>query len=709
VVIAWTRIGIQPDLVGWDPPGVPVLAVEVLAAWGFGMLFLWGYLSLKPRIDRLWNTGISLAKYVNLDVLIGFVLWLAAVWLWGSEPMSPSYFAPEPRPPNYEIYPYSDAALHDIIAQDLLVGEGFSGVARKPLYAMFLAFSHLLAGQGYDRVMMIQVLVLALFPAFIYFLTSALHHRVSGVIAGILVLLRERNAIDLSRVIGTSHAKLMMSDLPAAVGVVLLAWVLVRWLRAPEERRSYPILLGGILGSLMLIRPQIIVLVGAVFLILLVAFWQRLKGGLFAGGLILLGLVLSLGPWMWRGWRLTGGLVLNDPSQMAFLTQQYNLEPGVSRLQRSPGESEGEFARRVNQTLVDFVRQYPGVVAGFMGAHFVHNQVESVLILPTSYGMVNNPDSDLFPYWRDRWPRLWEDCCSPNAYVTRFPFWGQWEGELAGESLLAISLNLILVSIGIAVALKRRGVSGWVPLALSLAYSLSSAVGRYSGWRLILPADWVSLMYYAIGLGQASFWALSIYSGGRLSSAIEMLVDHQQVDLQHVVPASGRFSRFFTPGTAVAFGIFLLGCSVLLVDQWVPARYSESPALGTLNAVKTGAVEGEGLRTFLNQEKAVMITGRALYPRYYKANDGEPGDDWPAYNQLPFARLGFFLAGPTPAHIIMAMDAPPEVFPNASDVLVIGCQGEDLIHALVIEINDGVDGVLTHPAYPTWECPLPKP
>jgi uncharacterized membrane protein len=90
----------------------------------------------------------------------------------------------------------------------------------------------------------------------IYWLTKGLHQRTSAFIAAGLVILRERNAIALSGSIRVSHSKLMMSDLPAVVAVVLLTWLLVSWLQNPAHKRSLPIAIGGGVGLLMLLRPQ---------------------------------------------------------------------------------------------------------------------------------------------------------------------------------------------------------------------------------------------------------------------------------------------------------------------------------------------------------------------------------------------------------------------------------------------------------------------
>jgi hypothetical protein len=219
-------IGIEPDKIGWDAPGVPILPLQVGLIWGLAavLLLLESWLRTRETSNKV---------KIIADLLLSVLIWGFAFTLWAREPLTPDFFAPEPRPPNYEIYPHSDAALHDSTAQHLLIGEGFPGVARKPLFALFLAFLHGIAGQDYMDVIILQVAVLAFLPVFIYWLAKILHHRVSGWIAAGIIILRERNAIALSGEIGVSHAKLMMSDLPAALAIVILTLLIVLWLKDP--------------------------------------------------------------------------------------------------------------------------------------------------------------------------------------------------------------------------------------------------------------------------------------------------------------------------------------------------------------------------------------------------------------------------------------------------------------------------------------------
>lgn len=661
ILFAITGLGIQPDKIGWDAPGVPLLASQVWLVWAIGALFLGFELLISKRDLR---SSISF----RLDIIVSIFLWGIAVLLWSQQPLSADYFAPEPRPPNFEIYPHSDAATHDVMAQRLLVGEGFPGVARKPLYVILLSLFHMLGGQSYQRVVFFQILLIAVLPVLIYWLTRLIHCRTSGLIAAFLIILRERNALGLSGVIGVSHTKLLMSDLPATLGIVLLTLVIVAWLRKPNQHRLYPLTIGGILGLLLLLRPQITVLVPAILVFTLLMFLRRLRLGLLNIGFIILGLGLTLFPWLWRSYQLTGQFVLNDPAQNAFLTQQYTLNPGHERMKPLPGETEGEFSQRVDAYLRDFIRNNPVYFANFVTSHFAHNLVEMVVTLPMSPWVVQNAESDLFPHWRQQSDRLWQACCSVPAYVRSQPFWDQWLGELSVENVLSLLINLGLLAIGLSVAFTHQRFIGWVPLGVSLVYVLSTSLGRYSGWRLILPADWVLFMYFSMGLGWFSHQILFYIIRQDVYTAKSEENRKKQPEIEKI-----GFHSAILPGL-----LFLgLGLVPNMIERFVHTRYDDATIPKVIQTVEIQ----EEIDSFLDDERAQIILGRALYPRFYGVDKGEPGGDWPAFSPREYPRLGFVLVGPTQTNVVLPLDQAPAYFPHASDVIVFVCPADGFMLA----------------------------
>jgi len=141
------------------------------------------------------------------------------------------------------------------------VGEGFKtrdlDYPRRPVYALFLATLYRVLGQNYDLVTRFQSALLGIFPALVFLVVARLHNRLSGLIAAALAILREGNGIFLANYITDSNSRLLMSDTPAAVGMVILVLMVSIWMRRPHRQSIDSLLIGGIAAFFMQIRIEV--------------------------------------------------------------------------------------------------------------------------------------------------------------------------------------------------------------------------------------------------------------------------------------------------------------------------------------------------------------------------------------------------------------------------------------------------------------------
>jgi len=285
--------------------------------------------------------------------------------------------------------------------------------------------------------------------------------------------------------------------------------------------------------------------------------------------------------------------------------------------------------------------------------------------------------------------RLWGDCCSSQTYVQAVPLWNQSEGDFPESAPLMVFSNLAIIAIGLTVAWKRQDLIGWIPLGVSLIYVLSTSLGRYSGWRLILPADWAVFLYYAIGMGQITLWLFTFYTGRRLDQEDEIKDNlWQRISRVHLLPEISWRSTVL-----LSFGVFALGLIPLLLEAWIHSRYTQLPSQEDLMRIPVIEFEKTHIDdwvTWIEENNAVAMHGRALYPRFYMPNQGELGSGHSAYSPRDFSRLGFYLVGPQSVQVIVPLDDSPEFFPNAADVLVIGCPADDYLDAVVIIVQDTI-------------------
>jgi len=654
-----TGIGLVPDEIGWGAPGVPLREGQL---WLTGAMLLVGLIFTRRHKDaftgdRSW-----------LDPLLSGGIWLAAMMAWLAIPLQTCYFALEPRAPNWEIYPFSDAGFYDYSAQSILDGNGFLAgrIVPRPLYILLLAVFHAIGGQEYGWVVFMQTTLLATFPVILYLLGKKLHSRATGLVLALLAILREANQIAATRYTTVSNSKLLLSDFPTALGVGLFTLLTVTWLSAPEEKRWRPLVVGGVLGLTALVRTQALILAPVVFLVALIRYWPKWRRLIEAGMLFSLGTALCLFPWLWRNWQLTGQVLFDQPGQVRLLALRYDTQIGNLPIPEE-NENEAEFTQRMSEQVRQFALAHPGFVVRFITAHFLNNLADMLLVLP----------------WRSQ-----ADSLLGLVWVLQDD-WTQWPGQLSAWQFFLISMNLGMICIGIGTAWRKLRWAGLVPLAIAMGYSLSNAIARNSGWRYILPADWVGYVYFGIGLVEcltALGETVRILPWTRVGQVVP------PPPLEENSIRSG-WHRIFQWTPVALFGLLFLviGATLPLAERVVPVRFPQKTReqLTTMlldqPVLKEKGINQQMLAAWLQQEKVEVYWGKALSPRFYKTGEGEPGNDWQAYIPRKFSRLGFILLDQgRPRDVLLRMEKSPGYFPNTSVVIVAGCHTKRYLDAVLV-------------------------
>ncbi|MCC6148088.1 MAG: hypothetical protein IT308_11030, partial [Anaerolineaceae bacterium] len=484
--LARTGLGFAIDPIEWiQAPNSPVLFSQVFLIVSILTLLLW----LSPGVVR-WQRA---------DFLLAAGLWLLAVVVWEATPYNASFFSTRPFPPNFETYPYSDGRDYVIIGQTLLVGEGYGGfsLVMRPLHALILTLYHVIAGQNYDRVVALQVLVLAVIPVFFYWIGRGVHSRLGGVAAALLLILRERNALLLSGMIpgAHTHVKLFLTEMNTILGMVVVIVLLMRWFQSPSRARLMPLVAGGALGALMLIRSQVVILLPVLAALMALRYlrWPRLwlPAVIWMGA----GMALFLLPWLGRNYRLAGFLTLEDAPSL-HLRYEARYYSGMDS-EPFPGERGDAYNARMTAIILESVHRQPQEVLRFVSAHFFHNEVNSTLVFPIQ------PDvSGLVEYVKDN--ILWEG--------------GKYRPQAPLDAALLL-LNIIITGIGLGSAFKRGHGLVLLPVFDRLGYNLSLALARRSGGRYFMAGDWVSLFLYGLGLAELLLWAAALLGGLRLHAS----------------------------------------------------------------------------------------------------------------------------------------------------------------------------------------------
>lgn len=678
LLISFTGLGLRFREDYWYPAGVPVLGLQLLFAVLAGLFAYW----LESRLKN---------EHTNrLDILLCFGLWGITALIWAQQPLRHTYFMTGPYAPNDEIYPYSDAALFDSGSQFALIGQGlFNGqYFDRALYPALLTYLHAAFGQNTELLMGVQAILYAVFPVIAYLLGRLLYSRAVGVAAAALVTLRGLNAIQAVTWIDLSNPKMMLTDFPTAIGIALMLLFVLLWSR-DRARWHYLVWAGASLGMTLMLRIHVLLLLPFLLLWLFIVIGPRRRLWL-AGAFLILGMLTATLPWDIRNQTRGFPMFYMYYSRVLFVLEQRYQWPPESSL---PGGIEA--SADADQTRAQIARNTHGRMASgptviarcqtricSIANHFLHNLVASVLVLPTSLNLddLRHTVKESTPYWRQDW---------------------RGEGfDLADGGVLAA--NLAMIALGGGLAWQRLRFAGVLPGILFLAYILSNALAQTSGGRYVTPIDWIVCLYFLAGVLQLAIWCLQILSPPAHPALHRQTVEPESASL----PRPSRWSLL--PAFALVFGI---GALVPLAEALFPPRYSPRTPQEMVSVLdqegwlKKADLDQEALLTFLSNPEAEIIWGRALYPRYYKINDGEPGGDYP-YIVLDFPRLVFITIGPSGEKAVILPGPMPDFIPQAADAIALGCRTEKYMDALAVFVLTEPGAVYRRYPDSALQCPL---
>jgi len=253
-------------------------------------------------------------------------------------------------------------------------------------------------------------------------------------------------------------------------------------------------------------------------------------------------------------------------------------------------------------------------------------------------------------------------------------YWMDWDGHLEWYNLILVIFYLVIISFGLGSVWKHWRWIGLVPLVFSLGYSLATAIGRFSGWRYDLPADWIWYFYFSMGFAELLIQAALLF-GARAEQGLPSVESS---------PANGSgMQKRPIPVILFALIFAFIGALPWMIENIAPPRYPDQ-SHGDLEAKiisQSNVTTNNMIKIFASQPGAFLQTGRVLYPRFFSKNDGlASANPWPAYAFHDYPRIGFLLLNQTSVSVVFPTKKISE-FPHAADVIVLGCQRDGYVEA----------------------------
>jgi hypothetical protein len=659
IALAWifmlvTRIGLQPDTAFWNVAGVPMMWVSLVGI--IVMVFLFDQAGSWLRAKTNWK--IDPKTQVLLEILLVLAIWLASALIWIKTPYSNSHFLLGPLPPDGHYWPNSDAKLMDLGGQYLIIGGKLETpyFTEKPFYALFLGLLHFFFGQTYQVVTNIQIILLALIPVLLYYFGKQLSGRLFGIALAAFAIIKEATAILFTYKISVSNSRLMMTELPSALLLIMAAILLFHWLRKPEQARIPALLAGAVLGIASYVRSNNLIVLLALLMFIALTSGKEIKKRLPQIGFFVLGAFITILPWtvytqVTYGkdpltWKIEAALSTrfdlfgSDENEAPILSA--TPPPTPTSL---PTDSHDDNSLDV-PPFADFETGETGTEpAGFYRSklamtvgHFLNNQVKALFVLPIQVYPARPTTILEQDYWHE-------------------PV--EWSGKMPAEHVVAFIVNLIFISLGIHFSWKTFGWAGLIPLVIEMAYYLSNALVRTSGSRYLVAVDWVVYLYFLLGI-----W--HVLRSLRLLSPITF---EQKT-------RTGSVFKGFWISLAICLAV---GLSLPIMNLAFPSLYHNESNADVYDGLPMEKIESEigitpaEMQAFYDQPNTVFLFGREIYPAYL-TKEGIPGE-----KALFFTLL-------TPGRYDVAIPYGVELtenLPAGEDMIVIGCKqpGEQLVLA----------------------------
>ena len=479
--IALTRLGVDPDTLFWNVAGVPLTTLQLT------IVFLIMLLSFHA-VNKV-STSAKLSP-IAIDICIAFLIYIVGVAIWSQTPMLKHFNALRPAPPAFQYFPFSDARIHDLGARSIVDGYGiyFGEYTDKPFYMVLLSIFHGAAGNDYNMLGMLHLYSMGLVLPCLFWFGKQLHSRHLGIAIALIILIRQRNAILLAHILAGTNPRLLLTEIPTMLGLIVLCIFVFSWIKEGQSNESgwsYPLLAGGVLGTLSLIRLNpvglfpILLFVGAIAL-------RKFRTNWFRQIVIfMLGFFVILMPWMLTGrdangypYFLVKFIDVINVRYFSGRTPSIEKNNGAYVLATRQVAPPASFHLVKTHRLID-VQSFPGFVIN----HFLHNAVASVLALPDSFSKDDQVLQNLMqrPYMDEKQRST-------------------WRGELQAVQIPFIGINLFLLALGSCWSWDRWKWAGVFPGLIFVGYILTLGFARSSGSRYIVPVDWILFLYYAIGI-----------------------------------------------------------------------------------------------------------------------------------------------------------------------------------------------------------------
>lgn len=643
---------LTPDSVGAQlifPPGAPLSSLQLFLTW---LIFIGIYLLERKNSNGFSNKlGWILATFL--------LLWVSTFIIWNSVPLTCTDDRPGPYLPNNQCYPTINDAVYSIGSHYVALGQGIYNhwLTDKPLYMIFLAIGQWVVGPRIDQYLIFQVAILALIPALLFLLGRRFVGYAGGIFLAVLAMILGFNEINLYQVVGGVNAKLENPELLTALLLILLCFSFFNWLNK-TNKPIWAAISGGVLGLSSLIRLNPLFIAPVSLLVIIIASYKKKKSPLVEIAVFMVAFALIFTPTLFSSRDSQGNnyylakiqnVIFLRYSNTGATSTDANLRPVLPTLSSENQSTSPQIGTQSELVYPPDGNAQSGDSSIFI--HFLNNEYNSLAILPVNLSFIGINDQVKQSIWN----------FTPSDLF--------WKRDLSIENIFVLVLNFAIVILGICISVKKFGLAGLSALIIQIGYQLGNAIAKTSGGRYLQPVNWVTLLYFSIGIFAISSFVLKILR--RHKEELNPLRSEKAFEAEN--PGVLLPKNLYT-GLAVWMGLFLIvGLSTPLMNHLpslLPEEISsDTNRLAETQLKNTGSVSTVQWENFLNDPNHLVVRGKAFDAQYYRSSFYQSGN-------LSFELM---LLGKEHLFVNYLLGVRPEKpFADGSDVILVGCKiGQD--------------------------------
>jgi len=363
-----------------------------------------------------------------------------------------------------------------------------------------------------------------------------------------------------------------------------------KWFTNPRNH-IWAAIAGGILGLAALIRFTPVFILPGILLTYLICNRKKPKTFIIGIAVFLLTFCLSFAPFMVTANGADGTNYYLAKIQDV-ISSRYSNKQTITTTNNL--QQPRETTPLTQSTALVYTQQNIAQTSKFaILLHFVNNEASSIAILPVNFSLLSLKDQVGLPIWKNTQPG---------------PI---WTSNLSVQNGILLLINFIFIVLGIGIALKKFGIAGLAPLLIQVGYHLGNAVSKTSGGRYLEAVNWVTLLYFSMGILSIIVWLITLCKPALRIKSIR----HEEI------VTNGR--KTIIPIISVMCFFLILGTVFPLV-KYLPSKLPQevsdnSTEMAKAKLVDTGLVSLQDWKTFYNDPDHLIVSGSSFNARYYRS------------------------------------------------------------------------------------------